>query len=447
MPIPNYSTPIDSLPSQMLLYKEKVRNKKKWAKDCVDSLESLGRRQYYDNLRFLENYQMLNGQFIARHYFEEEGYQDMITALTREFEIPSNLRHYDIIGKLVYNLTERLNDFPDIFMVKEKFEDDETNEYVRTQSDIMHKTVKAQINQEILMRFTEEGIDPNKQDFGSEEEAMQYRQEIQQMQQAMTPPQIDKYMNTTWQSQAEIWGMHQLIVDKERFNLEELERTEFKDMLITDRCFRHFYLTGDGYMQETWNPLNTFIHVAPEIDWSQDGDYAGRITYMTKSGIINRFGWKMDKDDIKALETLDREYSQDMDMSGFPYKFYAPFEDYRTYDIIRKNSGYDPIQNLPVMNEGLIDAVMNNLPHVDRQAGLFRVTEVYWQSQVKMGKVVYLDPETKMLTEDWVDDSFAVPEHFTEYNGDFFDGHELNSIYWTWFDQTWKGVKICFAIK
>ena len=447
MALPNYSTPIDSLPSQMLTYREKVKSKKKWVRNCVDSLEQLGRRQYYDNLRFLENYQMLNGQFISHHYFEEEGYKDMITALTREFEMPSSLRHYDIIGKFVNNLTERLSDFPDIFRVEEIFEEDETNEYVRTQSDLMHKTVKANINQEIMMRLTEEGLDPNKQDFGSEQEAMQYRQEIQQMTTALTPPQIDKYMKTEWQSQAEIWGMHQLTVDKERFNMDELERKEFRDMLITDRCFRHFYFTGNGYQQETWNPLNTFIHVSPEIDWAQEGDYVGRITYMTKSDIINRFGWKMESDDIQALETLDREYSENLDMNGFPYKMYAPFEDFKAYDIIRKNTGYDPIERLPLMNEDLLYAITNNLPHVDRQAGLFRVTEVYWKSQAKRGKVVYIDPETHMLTEEWVDDSFVVPENFKEVKGEFYDGHEINTVYWTWVDEVWKAEKICFAVK
>ena len=66
-------------------------------------------RQFYDNLRFIENYQMVNGKFMPHHYIEEEGYTDMITQLTREFDIPSTLRHYDIIGKLINNLTEKLS--------------------------------------------------------------------------------------------------------------------------------------------------------------------------------------------------------------------------------------------------------------------------------------------------------------------------------------------------
>jgi len=442
-----YTTPIDSLPSQMLTYKQKMKNKKKWGRDCVDALEQLGRRQYYDNLRFIENYQMLNGKFMPHHYFEQEGYKDMLTMLTQELDVPSTLRHYDIIGKTVNNLTEKLAEFPDVFRVEEMFEEDETNEYVRTQSDLMHKTVKADINNEIMMRLVAEGVDPNKQDFQSQEEAQQYQQELQQMKQAMTPHQIQKYMSTEWQSQGEIWGQHQLQVDRQRYKLDTLERKEFRDMLITDRCFRHFFLTGDGYDQETWNTMNTFIHVSPDVDWVEDGDYAGRIFYYTKADIIKRYGWKMDQSDIEALETLDKDYSNDLDFNGFPYKVYAPFEDYKAYDVITRNSGYDPINRLPMLGDDVLFEMTNNLPNVNRNAGLFRVTEVYWMSQRKIGKYVHIDPLTGQLVKDLVDENFIVPEHIAEKKGDFFEGNDIDTVYWTWGDEVWKGVKICFAIK
>lgn len=442
-----YTTPIDSLPSQMLTYKQKTKNKKKWGRDCVDALEQLGRRQYYDNLRFLENYQMLNGKFMPHHYFEQEGYKDMLTMLTQEFEVPSTLRHYDIIGKTVNNLTEKLAEFPDVFRVEEMFEEDQTNEYVRTQSDLMHKSVQADINNEIMMRLVAEGLDPNKTDFQSEDEAMQYQKEIQNMKQALTPPQIQKYMATEWQSQGEIWGQHQLNLDRQRYKLDVLERKEFRDMLITDRCFRHFYLTGDGYDQETWNTMNSFFHISPDVDWVEEGDYAGRIFYLTKADILKRYGWKMDSEDMEALETLDKDYSNDLDFNGFPYKTYAPFADYKAYDIITKNSGYDPINKLPMLGEDVLYEMTNNLPNVNRNAGLFRVTEVYWMSQRKIGKYVYKDPFTGNLVKELVDENFIVPEHVKEKKGDFFEGNDIDVVYWTWIDESWKGIKICFATK
>jgi hypothetical protein len=436
--LPLNTSPIGSIPAQMLSYKKKVKDNKKWAKETVDSLEALGRRHYIENLRFAENYQMLNGQFIWHHYFEEEGYKDWLTMLTREFEIPSTLRHYDIIGKVVNNITEK--------RVEEIFEDDDTNEYVRTQTRLMHESIKADINREIKEQLMAQGIDPDKQDFASEDEAMQYHDEVLKMAQAMTPPQIQKYMATSWQSQGEIWGMHQLKVDRERYKLQEMERKEMKDMLVSDRCFRHYYLTGEGYMQETWNPINTFFHSSPDVDWAQDGDYVGRMMYMTRSDIIQKYGWKMKTKDIERMENLDTEYEGKSDLSGFPYNVYAPFEDYKAYTQIVQNTGYDPLSKIPVMNDSNLLALTGRLPYMDRGAGLYRVTEVYWMSQQKVGKVVYKDEETGQLVKANVDENFIVPEGWKEKKGDYFEGDEENTVYWTWANQAWKGIKIAYSL-
>lgn len=444
----SYSSPLTAIPAQMKTLKQKFANKKKWVKDCVDAFENLGRVQYYDNIRFVENYKMINGQFIMSHYTDEVGYKDWLTMLSREFEIPSTLRHYDIIGKVLNNLTEKLSEFPDVFRVEEMYEEDETNEFVRTQTELLRQSVKADIMKEIQSRLVAQGIDLNKQDFESEDEAMQYYQEIQQMQQAMTPAQIDKYMKTDWQGQGEIWGTHQLEVDKQRFKLSELERVEFRDMLITDRCFRHFYLTADGYNQETWNPVNTFFHNSPEVRWSEDGDYVGRIFYLTKSQIIDRYGWKMNQKEIEKFEDLDAQEDTKTDMTGFPYNAYVPFEDYKSYELIRRHTGYDPINRLPLAGDDMVSELTNptRSPFYERYNGLYRVTEVYWMSQKKYGKVVYEDPETGQKVSETVDEMFVVPEDFKEVYGDYTNGNNVNTVYWTWINETWKGVKLCFTM-
>lgn len=448
---PSVTQPLATIPSQMKSLPEKFAKNKKWAKDCVDAYERIGRIHYYDNRRFLENYQMVNGQFIMTHYMQNEGYRDWLSMLTQEFEIPSTLRHYDIIGKVLNNLTEKLAEFPDIFRVEEFYEEDENNEFVRTQTELMHNSIKAQIYNELKARLAAQGVDMEKTDFESEEEAMAYQQEMQQLQQAMTPAQIEKYMKTDWQGQGEIWGSHQLVVDKQKFKLPELERVEFRDMLITDRCFRHFYTTADGYNQETWNPVNTFFQISEEVDWTQDADYAGRMFYLTKSQILDRYGWKMNSKEIKRLEKLDKENdgssgSSGNDMTGFPYNVYAPFEDYKAYNLISKTTGWDPLNNLPTAGNDLSTAMMNRMPYVDRFNGLYRVTEVYWMSQAKFGKVVYKDPFTGQLVKENVDENFVVPEGFKEIYGDFVKGDRPNTVYWTWVNQTWKGIKICFTM-
>jgi hypothetical protein len=444
--LPLTLSPIPTIPSQLISYKEKISKNKKWVKETVDAIEALGRRQCMENLRFAENFQMVNGKFIWHHYIQDEGYKDWMTLLTKEFELPSTLRHYDIIEKVINNITEKLGEFPDIFRVEEKFEDDDTNEYVRTQTRLMHESVKATINREIKEQLIAQGVDPDKQDFASEDEAMQYQKEMQQMAQAMTPPQIKKYMATDWKSQGEIWGNHQLIADRETFAVPEMERLEMRDMLISSRCFRHFFLTGEGYMQETWNPLHTFFHTSQDIEWAQDGDYGGRMLFMTKSDIISRYGWKLKSKDVKKLEDNDDNSTNGkLDMSGFPYNTYAPFEDYKAYTQITNNSGYDPLNKVPVMNDNTLMALSGKMPF-DRGAGLYRVTELYWMSQQKVGKAVYIDPDTDQPVKELVDENFVVPEGWKQKKGDFYKGDEINTVYWTYANQPWKCTKIAYTL-
>lgn len=444
----SYSSPLTAIPSQMKTLKEKFAKSKKWGKECVDAFENIGRVQYYDNLRFVENYKMINGQFIMSQYTDNGGYKDWLSMLSQEFEVPSTLRHYDIMGKVLNNLTEKLSEFPDVFRVEEIYEEDENNEFVRTQTELMHQSVKSSIMNEIRGRLVAQGLDPDKQDFESEEEAMQYFKELQEIQQAMTPAQIEKYMKTEWQGQGEIWGSHQLEVDKQKFKLGELERLEFRDMLVTDRCFRHYYLTADGYNQESWNPVNTFFHNSPEVSWCEDGDFVGRMFYLTKAQIIDRYGWKMTDKEMKKLEELDNQEDTKNDMTGFPYNAYVPFEDFKSYERIRRHTGYDPIQRLPVIGEDTVSMLTSNgkMPYFENYNGLYRITEVYWMSQKKYGKVVYRDPETGQKVSETVDEYFVVPEGFKEVTGNYHTGDKENTVYWTWINETWKGTKICFTL-
>lgn len=438
------SSVLNRIPAQLLTYKEKIKNDKAWGKECVDAFEKIGRAQYRSNTRFLENYEMVNGRFIMGHYFEEEGYKDWLTELTKEFEIPPNLRHYDIIGKVVNNIVEKLAEFPDVFRVQEKYEEDATNEYVRTQTRLLHQSIQAEINREISAILAQEGFDPNKQDFASEEEAMQYFQEMQAAQTALTPPQIQRYMTTSWQSQAEIWASHQLELNKERHDTASSDRKEFRDMIFTDRCFRHFYLTGDGRAEETWNPVHTFFHVSDELEWAQDGDYVGRTIYGTKADVIDRYGWKLKAKDIKKLEEMDGKWNDNKDLSGFPQKVYAPFADYKAYTVVSNALGYDPMNNIPLMSDHEMNALQGAGP-LNTGTGLIRITQVYWKSQRKIAKVVYIDPITGQLTKDIVDENFVVPEGFTQKRGDFYNGNTVNTVYWTWINEVWKGDKLSFV--
>lgn len=434
---------VPDLPPQMIALKEKDDE---WKERCLNTLEQVGRSQYIDNLRLIENYEMVKGKFIYKHYFENDGYTDFIAQLTNEFELPSYLRHYDIISQVVNTLSGEYQKRPDTFKVKNNSED-ATNEYERTKTDLIHKYVNSQIQAEITQKLYEQNLDPEKSDFASPEEQQQYQQVLDEAKKALTPPEIQDYMTTKWTQQAELWAEHQLQLDKIKFNISEKEKKEFEDMLIADRCFRHFYLTPVGYNQETWNPVQTFFQKSPDVDYVEEGDYIGRIFYMSIPAIIDKYGHFMTAEQLEDLQVKSGKYDKERwnYSAGSEYVFneyLMPFKGFQGYDIAtRTNPNMANSTALPFLDSQFFDS-MNSGKFFTERRGLYFVTEAYWKSQRKIGKVTFIDPETGLLTKKFVDETFIVPKEFKELDSTFSDSEDVNTVVWTWVNQVWKGIKI-----
>lgn len=437
------SNPNLTLPAQMVSLSKKG---KKWKESCLDALEQIGTHQYLANLSLVENYEMVKGKFIFKHYLEQDEYADMVHQLSREFEIPNYLRHYDIISQVINTLSGEAQKRPDNFRVK-GFDENTTNNYIRQKTELLLKYVTEQIEQEINLKLAEQGFDPNKQDFQSEEEAQQYQQAVQEQRQALTPPEIEKYMKYKWQDAAEIWGQHQLELDKQRFNLPEKERKEFEDMLVSDRCFRHFYITGNGYNQETWNPVNTFFHKSPEVDYIEEGDYVGRVIYLTIADVIDRYGFLMTKRQLLSLEegkdTINGG-SKGKDAYGVAYGSSMPHQDYPAGKLMSDTFGFNPLNPIPTIDGDTLNELTEINPHYLNSRGYIKVIEGYWKSQKKIGKVNYIDSETGLPASGLVDETFVVPEGFDEFDSSIYEADDQpNSVIWTWINEVWGGTKIC----
>lgn len=431
-----------SLPPQMIPLSKKNND---WKEDTMDSLENIGSFQYLNNLSLIENYEMVKGKFIFKHYLEQDEYADMIHQLSREFEIPNYLRHYDIISQVINTLSGEFQKRPDNFRVK-GFDENTTNNYIREKSRLLTEYVAQDINKEIELRLSEMGFDLNKQDFQSPEEQQQYQQELEQQKQALTPPEIEKYMKYKWQDAAEIWGQHQLEVDRQRFSLPEKERVEFEDMLIADRCFRHYYLTSNGYDQETWNPVNTFFHKSPDVPEVENGDYVGRILFLTIANTIDRYGHLLTKKQLKKLERQKDIIGKEVGRDGYgiPYGSVIPYQNYPDGKLMVDTFGFNPAAPIPTLDDNFLTEMSEHNPFYLNTRGYLKVVEAYWKSQRMVGQITFQDPETGLLTKGLVDETFVVPEGFKEINSSLteYEG-DVNSVCWTWVNETWCGKKIC----
>lgn len=433
----------DLLPPQMVTLQEKLKEKGKFGKTCMDALETIGRQQYRLNLGLVENYEMIRGKFIFNHYFEAEGYKDMISALTAEFELPNYLRHYDIIGPFINSMVGEWLNRPDIFHVKQ-FGEDASNEYLRVKKQKTQEFVFNKITTEINQRLLDMGLDPDKQDFNTPEEKQQYQQQVDQTKQSLTPIQIQRFMDTDFLTQGEIWGQHQLEYDKERYSLKELEKREFEDMLVADRCFRHFYITAEGANQETWNPVQVFYHKSPEISNIEEGDYVGRCFMYSVNDIIDKYGFMMSKNDYDLLsgKTIADQTNWENKKYNWVYeKYMIPYQGYPAVDIMRRSWNFNDTSLIPPLENDFFQRMGNEDMYRSRD-GFYFVTEAYWKSQKRIFEITYQDEISGAILTKLVDENYYIPDNFKEFKDSGNNSSELNTYKETWVNEVWKGVKI-----
>lgn len=446
-----YNISPDIMPSQSVPLKEKLAkakdDEKSWGQKCMDALETIGRQQFNYNLRLIENYEMVKGKFIPTHYFETEGYSDMIAQLSSEFELPNYLRHYDIMGNVINTMSGEFQKRPDLIKIVQ-IGDEATNEYIRVKTEFTQKYVFDIINREIEAKLAQQGIDTNRTEFNSPEEQQQYSQQVQQMRAELTPTDIQKYMDTDFLTIAEMWGQHQYQHDREYFNLAEKEKIEFEDMLIADRCFRHFYITPTGYNQETWNPVHVFFQKAEDVIPVEDGEYVGRILSLSLNTILDRYGYLMTKDDLDLLNSFQTENDEDSDKwndSEYNWvynNYFVPFRHYPEYDLMRKAWNVAPKSaGIPEVEGSFLDYISQSYSPLYNQ-NYFFVTEAYWKTQKKLFKITYFDFELNEIVVRTVDENYQMPKYFKRSNRVFDEEHDLDTYCETEVNEVWKGIKI-----
>src|SRR5690606_29827197 len=257
------------------------------------------------------------------------------------------------------------------------------------------KYIQQKINDYIELSLAQEGLTLEGKEFESEEEQQAYMQQIESRRQELTPSQIEKFMATEYTEAAEIWANAVLTLDTERFNIKDKKIVEFLDMLATDSCFRHFYLSSNGYSQETWNPLNVFFHKSPEIENVEDGNYVGRIFYSSISEIINRYGYKMTRHQLEKLEKMRIKHDDESIDSNRYADTVIPYDGY----IERRNAtmvlGRDPLKPKDP-DSAVLNAIIDS-DNYENTVGKFQVTEAYWLSQKLIGKYTYFDQELQVM--------------------------------------------------
>lgn len=481
-----------SIPSQAIPIN---RKNDKWKKANLDAFESIGKKQLADNLKFADIFRMITGKMSYSELSEiAPQYRELEQALN-DVEIDTWIRHYDIIGVLINALVGELASNSDKFSIS-TIDEISTNEYMRTKTDKLWEYMNVELEKEMQMRMLSMGINPNltEENFNSPEEMQQYIQQIQAKQAEMTPPQIEKYMKTSWKTVAAQWAELKLEEDEINHNMQEMDLENFTQFLGTGRCFRHMFVAHDYYKPENWHVLNTFFSQDLENKYPQHGDFVGRIHQFTRAQVINRYGHKLTPKEQKKLLNTDEEnyYGSAMEDNFFgqganpSYKkmFESHFHNLQTVAFenepeykmaldIQDSIGIPMGERMIMNREGNYEKVPVLLPEINDVTGdlgfsnsnagvysairneisirkdLLTVTEVYWRSFKRVGYLKFQSPDGQINST--IVSEELLPE-FLQYNNistvntvpmnKIDEDQEINTIIWAWQPEVWEGIKI-----
>lgn len=455
----------------------------KWQEATMDAFERIGLQQFRDNLKFKDFYRMVEGKMSFSELADVIPQLREVGEMLDDLEIPTFIKHYDLIGIIINALVGEYEQHSDKFNVT-NVDEISTTEYERNKKDLVVKYIREEFEKELNARLIKQGInpDPSTIQFNSQEEQQQYLEQLQAKREELTPPEIQTFMDTKWRTKASVWGEHTLEADKERFLLDELDRNELKDYLLTGRCFRHYRLGYDYYKPETWSPLNTFFSQDLDTKYVQDGEYVGRVHFMNASQVINRYGHLLSK---KQKEKLLGRQTYNYDTNGlsddpmsikgvfdnhFGKTQIVPHENYHDHNFITglQDTLGVPLGEKTIMKkDGTEETVPAFLPSYNNKAGnvnyfaqmmrddlnlrsdMYQVTEVYWISYKKIGYLTYTT-DTGRVTQDIVTDDL-LPDFLKENNikqittktlAEVEENPEPNTIVWDYVPEVWHGVKI-----
>jgi hypothetical protein len=429
-------------PVQFIPEKDKDEEWHAWN---LDWLEWNGMKQIRRNARrLMKNYKLAKGIIDKTDYIiqEDNEYTELIDQLTEEDTTALELKFYpiipNVINVLVSEFAQRTSKLS--FRATDEYS---YNDLFEQKYDLIQQNLLANAEQKIMTSMIQAGIP---QDDPMFKQAMD-------PQNIKTLPEVEEFIRKDYRGLSEQWASHQHAVDQERFRMEELEERGFRDMLITDREFWHFHMMEDDYNIELWNPVLTFYHKSPDTRYVSQGNWVGKIDMLSVSDVIDKYGWMMNEDQLKSLESIYPIRSAGYAVNGYQndgsyydatrshdWNVNQPSLQYRQYMSAYTNSifgGGDIVNWIMSESEDYFDLGMSHL---------LRCCTIYWKSQRRVGHLTKICDNGEVIV-DVVDESYKVTDK-PIYDTSLFKTKTKDNlafgehIDWIWINEVRGGVKI-----
>lgn len=476
----------DKIPVQTLTSKAKNEH---WLKANMDFFYNDAVKQKRLNNVFSKIRKMTKGNFV----YESVDISSTLTGadseqlkkLTGSAPMPTHLKHFDFLGiaaNAIESVFGELDDKYRVISIDEYF----TNDFIRAKTQNFEKYITAFYDAEVNRLLIENGINPNKQDFKSEEEKQQYLQMLQAEVGKYTPEEFEKTLSKNFKVLATEWANNVLMRDKELFRLGSKDRERLIDYILTGRFFRHYKLGYDTYTIDEWAVEDVFFSRETHIKYPQEADYIGRLTTMSISKVISNFGHLMT---TKQQEEIGNFFNQSTSYKKGDYPFnptgvdgqlpfatnyILPFANYFDHQVNTQMEDYlgtplgvtmnldGSVQKDWMPRAGNLQQGLGNKFSREYRSDFvvsdseLDVMEVYWTSQQKTGILIYRNElgvlDIKQVSEDLMIDfikennikvkrNTSPSEIRDALKTNTLEDYE-NTLHWHYLPQSWYAVVI-----
>ncbi len=429
-----------TLPVQML---PKTKKNKTWLKATMDFLYNEASRQKRRNLVFSDIRRMTEGDFVYRSVdIEKSLYGDeaqQLNKLTNDVALPTHLKHFDFLGIIANAIESVFGETDDKYRI-ESIDEYFTNQYIEEKTKRLHSNMEQIIQLLVKTTLIENGLDPDKQDFQSEEERQAYLQQIEAEVQKINKEDIEGDLSKNFKVLATEWANNVLIRDKKKHHLDTQDRDRLLDYILTGRWFRHYRVGYDYYDIEDWMPEEVFFSQYSNTKYPQHCEYIGRLTDFSITDVIAKYGhlmttkqqekigdyWGQGTDYKKGIAPFNSDSGSSSAGAPFATNYIAPFNNYFDHQVNQQIEDYlgEPLARtmndkgeiekswMPragSMTAGLGRGFSQNYRNdIQVSASTIEVMEVYWTSFDRTGILIYRNEvgvlDVKQVTEDLMKD-------------------------------------------
>lgn len=393
-----------------------------WKRANMDWLEQLLKGFLPEKRsRLIKNYNVAQGVIDVEDYIDTDlnVYKNIFDGVETAMEdslladsdiIADDLKFYPIVPSIINVLTGELLKKFDHIKVK-AVDEYSTNEALEYKKQLMLQYLQQKAQAKIAQQLESQGISQDSPEF---QEQMQ-----QAVQQAMSIPEIQKFMNRNYKNNYEEWANRILEQSELKHRLKEKEIELFKHQLIADEAYSEIRIDDNDIEVINWNPYDTLVIKPKHVKYTSDADLVSRQYWTTIHDVVSKYRDKIDKALIEKYNT--------------PLGVTPTFSERRLQP--------DDNQSL-MLNEKKLIAFKYMMGGIELDASSkVLVTEGYWMSRRRLAKLTAIYEGVSI--EKIVDDTFKVtikPVYDKDKN--LIAGEELEYFY---APQVWKGAKLNFA--